>query len=169
MPTPVGPSRAKVPIGPAGILEVGPGPAQGFAECGHGFALADHDLAHLLLNLEQALHFTLFHALERNARPLGDHVEDVFLVHFDALFLAGGAPFLQDGFQLFLGLLFLVAHGGGALEILVLDGPFLLGLDVLDFGFEFLDFRRAGHGPDAGARAGFIHQVDGLVRAGSGR
>ena len=91
-------------------------------------------------------------------------MQDVFLVHLDALFLAGGAPLLQDRFELFLGLLLLVAHGRGALEILVLDGPLLLGLDLLDLGLEPLDLRRAGHGADARARAGFVHDVNGLVR-----
>ena len=61
-------------------------------------------------------------------------------------------------------MLFLVAHGGGAFEILVLDGPLLLGLDLLDVGFQTLDLRRAGHGADAGAGAGFVHQINGFVR-----
>ena len=74
-----------------------------------------------------------------------------------------GAPFLQNGFELFLRLLLLVAHGGGALEILVLDRPLLLGLDLLDLGLEALDLGRAGHGADARARAGLVHHVDGLV------
>jgi hypothetical protein len=92
------------------------------------------------------------------------HLADVFLVDFDALFFAGGTPFLEDGLQLFLGVLFLVAHGGGALEILVLDGTLLIGLDVLNVGLKFLHFRRAGHGADACSRARLIHEVDCFVR-----
>ena len=37
-------------------------------------------------------------------------------------------------------------------------------VDLLDLGFELLDLGRAGHGADAGAGAGFVHHVDGLVR-----
>ena len=91
-------------------------------------------------------------------------MQDVVFVDFDALFFAGGAPFVQNGFELFLGLLFLVAHGGGAFEILVLDRAFFLALDLFDLGLEVLDFRRTGHGADARARTGFIHEIDGLVR-----
>ena len=96
-------------------------------------------------------------------------MQNVFFVHLDAFFLAAGAPFLQDGFQFFLGLLFLVAHGGGAFEILVLDGALFLGLDLLDLGLEVLDLGRAGHRADARARAGLVHHVNGLVRAETGR
>ena len=71
---------------------------------------------------------------------------------------------LSTVLQFFLGLLFLVAHGGGAFEILVLDRAFLLGLDLLDLAFEFLDFRRTGHRADARARTGFVHHINGLVR-----
>ena len=41
---------------------------------------------------------------------------------------------------------------------------FLLGADGLDLLLDVLDVRRAGHGADAGAGAGFVHDVDGLVR-----
>ena len=44
----------------------------------------------------------------------------------------------RTDFELFLGLLLFVAHGGGALEILVLDGALLLGLDLLDLGLRGL-------------------------------
>ncbi len=38
--------------------------------------------------------------------------------------------------ELFLGVLFLVAHGGGAFKILVFDGPLLLAFDLLDLGLQ---------------------------------
>jgi hypothetical protein len=108
--------------------------------------------------------FAFLHALERNARPLGNHLQNIFLAHRDALFFAAGAPAGQHGVELFLGVLFLVAHGGGAFKILVLDGPLLLALDLLDLGLEVLDFGRTGHGADARARTGLVHHVNRLVR-----
>ena len=70
-------------------------------------------------------------------------MQDVFFIHFDTFFLARGAPFFQDGLQLFLGLFFFVAHGSGAFEILVFDGPLFLGLDLFDFAFQPFNLRRA--------------------------
>ena len=46
----------------------------------------------------------------------------------------------QQRLQFFLRLLFLVAHLRRALEILVLDGFFFFAFDLLDLGFERLDF-----------------------------
>ena len=46
--------------------------------------------------------------------------------------------FLQQRFQFFLRLFFLVAHLRRALEILVLDRLFLFALDFLDLGFHAL-------------------------------
>ncbi len=53
---------------------------------------------------------------------------------------------------------------GRAFEILVLDGAFLLALDLLDLGFHRLDFRRTRHRADARARTGLVHHVNRLVR-----
>ena len=39
-----------------------------------------------------------------------------------------------------------------------------LRLDLLDLGFEILDFGRTGHRADAGAGTGFVHHINGLVR-----
>ena len=71
---------------------------------------------------------------------------------------------VEDALELLLGLLFLVAQGGGLLEILRLDRGFLLDADLFDLLFDVLDVRRARHRADARARAGFVHDVDRLVR-----
>ena len=94
----------------------------------------------------------------------GDDLQYVFLVHLDAFLLAGGAPFAQNGLKLLLGVLFLVAHRGGAFEILVLDRALLAGLDFFDVSFERLDLGRPGHGADTRAGTRLIHNVNRLVR-----
>ena len=159
-----GAEQGKGPDRPPRIFEIGPRPTQGLAEGGDSLALADNDLVHLGFDLHEALHFALFHPLQGNAGPFGDDVQNIFLVHLYAFFFACGTPFLQNGFEFFLGLFFLVAHGGGALEILLSDRVLFLGFDVLDIGFKGFDLRRSGHSADAGARAGLVHQVDGFVR-----
>ena len=63
-----------------------------------------------------------------------------------------------------LRLLLGIAQGGGFFEILGLDRAFLLGADRFDLRLDQLDVRRAGHRADAGAGAGLVHDVDGLVR-----
>ena len=157
------PQQSERADGALGILQVGARAAERLADGTDGFALADDALRHLRFHREQTLGFALFHALERDAGPFGDDVENVFLVHLDALFLAVGFPRAEDGFHLLLRMLLLVAHGGGALEVLFLDGLFFLRLDLLDLALDVLQLGRAGHGADAGARTGLIHQVDGLV------
>ncbi len=81
--------------------------------------------------------------------------------HF--LLFALFAPFAENAFQFFLGLLLLVPKGSSFLEILRLDRGFLLNPDLLDLFFDFLDVGRTGHGVDPGAGAGFVHDVDRFV------
>src|SRR5579885_3040422 len=149
--------------GPARVFQIGPRTAQGLANRRHRFALADDDFLHLVFDGEQSRHFVLSHALQRHARPFGNHVQDVFFIHQHTFLLAMGAPLFQKIFQAILGLFFLVAQGGGTFKILVFDGAFLLRLQILDFRFDGLGFGRAGHGADARARAGFVHHVNGFV------
>ena len=77
--------------------------------------------------------------------------------------LAGGAPLVEHLLELLLGLLLVVAQCGRLLEVLLLDRLLLLDADLFDLGLLLLDRRRAGHGPDAGLGAGFVHDVDRLV------
>ncbi len=88
----------------------------------------------------------------------------VLIVDEHAFLVAGGAPGFQDGFEFFLRLLLLVAHGGGAFEILLFDRLFLARLELLDLLLQMFHIGRAGHGFDARAGARFVHDVDGFVR-----
>ena len=62
--------------------------------------------------------------------------------HDHFLLFALFAPFGQNGIELFLGLLFLVAKRGGLLEILCFDRRFLLHADFFDFLLDILHVRR---------------------------
>ena len=146
------------------VFQVGAAAAQRLAKCLHRLALSDDELGEDGFHREQFLDFTLLHALQRDAGPLGDDVHDVLLVHLHAGVLAALFPLLEHGVEFLLGLLFLVAHGGGRLELLFLDGGLLLDAGFLDVGLEFLDLGWPGHGLDAGTGSGLVHDVDGLVR-----
>ena len=126
--------------------------------------LANNHARHFLFHGEQTLSFVLFHPFQRNAGPLGNHVENVVFVNFDALFFAACAPRGQNSFLFFFGLLFLIAHGGSALEVLLFNCLFFARFDLFDVRFKIFDFRRASHRANTRARAGFVHQIDGLVR-----
>jgi hypothetical protein len=158
-----GPEEDEGTDGPLGILEVGARTAQGLRDRDHGFVLAADLLLELFFHLEKPLGFFLFHALQRDAGPLGDDRHDVFLGDIDALLLVVGPPLVEEGVELLLRLLLLVTKRGGFFEILFLDGGFLAADDLFDLGFDVFDLGRPGHRGDAGARAGLVHDVDGLV------
>ena len=60
--------------------------------------------------------------------------------------------------------LLLVAHGGGALVVLDVDGLVLLGTDLAELLVDLLDLGRHRGVADAGAGARLIDEVDGLIR-----
>ncbi len=74
------------------------------------------------------------------------------------------APFFEQVFQFFFGLLFFIAHGSRAFEILVLNGALFLRFDLFDLGFERFEFRRTRHRADARARTRLVQNVNRLVR-----
>ena len=149
---------------PAGILEIRPRTAQGLANGDDRFVLSDHLAPQFAFHGEEFLRLSLLHAAERHTGPLRDHVHDVVFGDENFALFALFAPFGQDAFELFLGLLFVVAQRGGFLKVLGLDRRFLATANFFDLLFDLLDVRRAGHGANARAGAGFVHHVDGLVR-----
>ena len=164
LPTPVGPSSKNVPMGRRGSFRSARERrnALQMAETASRWPMTTFSISVSMVSNRCVSSWPM--RLMRNAGPLGDHVQNVFLVHHHALFLAAGAPVREHGLQFFLRLLFLVAHRGRAFKILVLDGAFLFGFDFLDLGLERLDLRRPRHRADARAGTGFIHHVNRLVR-----
>ena len=109
------------------------------------------------------MRFLLLHSLEWNARDLRNDVHHVVGRHHDFFFFALLAPLVENGVELFLGLLLLVAEGCGLFEILRLDSSFLF---QPNFFYVFLDILYIGgprHGVDPCTRTGLIHYIDGLV------
>ena len=147
----------------SGIFEVGSGSAKGFGDRDHGFVLTDDLAFELVLHLEKLLGLRLFHPVEGNAGPFGDDVHDVIFRHGNDFLFAMGFPFFEDSVEFLFCLFFGVPKCGGAFEVLVFDGGFLVGPDGFDLFLEFFDVWGAGHCSDSRARTGFIHDVDGFV------
>ena len=145
------------------ILEVGAGAAERLGNGDDRFVLADHAAFELVLHFQELFGLLLLHALQRHARPFRDDRHDVLVVHDDDLLLGGGAPCFERFLEVLLGLLFIVAEGGGFFEILGGNRGDLIAENLLDFQLRFLDSGWAGHRADAGARAGLVKDVDRLV------
>ena len=90
-------------------------------------------------------------------------MHDRFLVDDDLALITLLAPGGEGLLEAVLGLLLIVAQGGGFLKILRLDRGFLLAPDPVDLGFEVLGGRRLGHRADPGTGTCLIHDVDRLV------
>ena len=95
-------------------------------------------------------------------------MEHLFFADDDALLVALLAPLLEHLLALGAELLLRVAQVGGFLELLVAGGVFLLLHDLVDVGLDDVDVGRDVQRTDAGARAGLVHDVDGLVRQVAG-
>ena len=154
---------------PAWILEVGARAAQRFGNRDHRFVLT-HDFSFQFgFHLQQLFRFLLFHSLQRNTRDFRNDGHHIVRRNHDFFFFTFLAPFSQNRVESFLGLFFLVAQTGGFLEILGLDCGLLFAANNFDIFLDFLHVGRTRHGVDAGAGAGFVHDIDCFVRQKSSR
>ena len=117
-----------------------------------------------VLHLEQPLRLLFDQPGHRNPGPGGHDVGDV--VRGDGADIAAllALPGRLQFFQLLAQHALFVAQLRGFLEILILDRFFLLAPDALDFLHGLADLLRQEGRLQADLAAGFVHQVDGLVR-----
>ena len=113
--------------------------------------LADDALVQLLLHPHEPLGLGLGELEDRDARPHGHDVGDLFLADLRLLLALVRAPLLLELALLLRQLALLVAQAGGLLELLGLDRVFLLLADLLDLLLELAVARRRGHRADAHA------------------
>ena len=163
LPTPVGPTKRKEPIGLRGSLRSARERRSARAIDAGGDALAHDGLLDLGLEVEELLALLLLHARERDPGPVGDHLYHEVLVDGDPLLLAGLLPLLGRLLLLRAQLLLAVAELGGLLEMLLADRLLLLRAHLLDLLGQALDVRRPVERRDARARARLVHDVDRLV------
>src|SRR5207245_1936409 len=139
---------------PLGVLQARAAAAHGLADPLDRLALADDLLLDLVLHLEQAAGLLGLEARQRDPRHLAHDLGDDLLVDGAVDLLGPFAPFAVDRFLLLLELVGLVAQRGGALEVLVGDGLFLVLVEAFDLVVELLQVRVPGHRLQADAGAG---------------
>ncbi len=145
------------------VFETGPRAADG---PGHGldrFVLAHDALVQLLFHLQQTMGLGLGELGHRDAGPHGRHLGDLVLTDGDLGVLVGLPPLLFQLVPLVQQLALAVAERSGLLEVLGVDGRFLLAAHFQDGVLDFPEVRGGAHVLDALARRGFVDEVDGLV------
>ena len=154
----------KLPMGRFGSLSPARLLRMALAIAHDGLVLADDVLVQLVFHLQQTGRLVVFQPLERHAGHLADDFGNHFLIDNAVDFLGFLTPFPRDAFLLLLQLVGLIAKLGGLFEILLGNRGFLLVTQLLDLGVELFQIRRPGHRLQANAGAGFVENVDGLVR-----
>ena len=101
--------------------------------------------------------------VDRDARPEAEHLGDGFLVDLVEQVDAFGLDLDLFDRLLLEQRLLLVAQAAGFLELLLLDGPLLGLLDLVDAALEIAQVGRRLHALDAQAAAGLVDEVDRLV------
>src|SRR5205823_1086820 len=146
------------------ILDAGPRAADRLRHGDDRRVLADHALVQLLRHADEPLRLRLRELEDGDARPHRDDVGDLLLADLRLLDVLLRAPLLLELALLLRELALLVAQRCGLLELLVLDGGFLVLTDLLDLLLELAIARRSRHRLDAHPRRGLVDQVDRLVR-----
>ena len=100
--------------------------------------LADDLLVQLVFHLEEPSGLVVLEAFERHAGHLADDFGDHFLIDDAVDFLRLLSPFAGDAFFLLLEFVGLIAKMGGLFKILLGDSRFLLLVELLDLGIQFL-------------------------------
>ncbi len=118
----------------------------------------------LVLHAEQTGGLLLGELEHRDTGPVGEYLGDLLVVDLGHHIQITGTPLLFALGTLGDQLLFLIAQPRRLLEVLRVDGAFLLPARIGDLVVEFAQVRRGGHATDAHARTGLVDQVDRLVR-----
>ncbi len=128
------------------------------------FVLRDDALVELVFELQQPLGFFFFETGKRNAGHLADDLGDDFVIDDAVHFLSAFAPLALHFFFLGAEAFGRIAKLGGLFVFGVADGFVLLNAQTLDLFLDLGEIRGLGHAAQTDASAGFVEDVDGLVR-----
>ena len=151
------------PAGRRRILQTAAAAADRLGQRRDGLVLADDALVQHALHAQQLLGLGLGEVGDRNARGHAHHVGDLLDADLLNGLLGRLLPVLLRLVALLLELGLLVAHRGGALEVLRRDGGVLLGARVTQLVVEVAQLLGQRHVADAHARARLVDDVDRLV------
>ena len=163
LPTPVGPRNRNEPAGRLLGLQAGARTADGAGQRRNGLLLADHALVQLFFDAQQLGDFLFLDGGHGHAGPARHHVLDVVLG--DA---AGGGivqvVLLAELAHVLALFALLVGVEARLLELVVGDGVLHAVHDELDALLDVGQVGRQGGLAQLDAGAGFVDQVDGLIR-----
>src|SRR5690606_24606602 len=125
--------------------------------------LTDDPLVQLLLHAEQTRGLLLGELEHRDTGPVGQHFGDLLVVDLGDDVQVAVLPLLLTLSLLTQQGLLLVTQARGTLEVLRVDGRFLLPAHFGDLLVELAQVRRRGHAADAHPGTGLVDQVDRLV------
>src|SRR5438552_10432563 len=145
------------------VLQAGTRPADGAGQRADGFVLRDDALVQLFFNAQQLLSFSFLDRRDWNARPARYHILDVLPTDN-----AGGGfievVFFAKGAQVLALFAFLVRIEARLLELVVRDGVLHTVDDELNALLDFSDLFGKRRLAQLYACAGFIDQIDCLIR-----
>ena len=125
--------------------------------------LSHHPLVELVLHVHEPLRLGLLDPRDGNSGPTTHDEGDVLHADFGPVALPLFLPLVLLVADLLLELSLLIPQLGGALEVLIANGPFLLLGYSGQLGLEPLHLRRRHLAGDASPSAGLVDDVDGLV------
>ena len=131
---------------------------------GDGRLLTDHPLVELVFHPQELRGLLLGEAIDRDARPVGEHLRDDLLVDDVEQVDALGAPLGFHGLLAVEAILLLFGELLRLIEGLLLDRGLLVRPQPEDLLFELLVRRGRGHPPDPQPAPRLVDEVDRLVR-----
>ncbi len=144
-------------------LEAGPAATNGASQSSNGFVLADDALVQLRLDAQEFLLFVFFNGGDADAGPARDHFLDIFAGHDSCRGVIQLVAFAERAQVLFFLALFLGIETR-LFEFVIGDSRFHAVGDELHALLDFADFFGDRGLAQLDARAGFVDQVNGLVR-----
>ena len=146
------------------VLQAGPGAPDRPRERVDGVFLADDPLVELLLHPQELRRFLLGELVDRDPRPVRQHLgDDVFVDDVEQLD-ALGAPLLLEGGLPLEFRAFLLGELVDELQVVAGEGRVLLLADLRELRLDLLVLRRRRHAPDPQPTPRLVDEVDRLVR-----
>ena len=146
------------------VLQTSAGTTNSAGDSTDSLFLTDDALVQLILHAQQTRGLFLGELEHRNARPGSEDLRNLLLANLsDGVGLAR-TPLLLALAALFTQLALLVAQTSCLLEVLLVDGGFLLAAHIGNLGVNLLQVSRGSHALDAHTSTSLINKVNSLIR-----
>ena len=129
-----------------------------------GLRLANNATVQFVFHIDQLGRLSLRQLDDWDTRRHSENLRNIVLGDLKNLGLPRTAPLRFHFLASSRDLLFLIPQGGGALEVLIVNGGFFSGANLGDLVIQFADLRRRRHAANTQPCPSLVHQVNGLVR-----